>query len=279
LSTRRCTRVIIVLCLMIVLGGCGKNIPAISPALLESKMSVLLITNENLAETTKSTLASTLLTWRDTHHISFDWMANTVALQEQQLTQIKSTPYNYIIVIGNELSRHMVTHASSFPEKRWILLDDAITAGDSSLQAKNVFWKQTTGGFIEKQWDEWVKQQQVLGKSIEWITDSNNPIPSLWAPSEEAETISLADAQGWFSQFQTQVRQHGPNWIALYTSLDTTNLQRVKALKVPVMDISATSIEVQWSVVLPFLQQYITNNQWVAGIQSYTAPEIQVSKP
>lgn len=279
MSTIRYTWGVYVLCLMIVLGGCGKNIPEINPALLESKMSVLLISKENLADSTKSAMTTTLLSWRDTHHIPFDWMANTTALQEQQLIQIKSMPYNYIIVIGNDLNRQIIPLAVSLPDKKWILLDDAIAPAGPALQAKNVFWKQTGEGFIEKQWDEWVKQQQLLGKSIEWITSSINPIPSLWVPSEEAETISLVDAEGWFSQFQTQVKQHGPSWIALYSSLDAASLQRVKSLKVPIMDISATSIELQWIIILSALQQSIIDNQWVAGIQSYTPQEFQIKKP
>ncbi|NHN28314.1 hypothetical protein [Paenibacillus agricola] len=279
MSTIRYKWIILVVCLLLVLGGCGKSIPAINPALLDSKMSVLLISKPNLAEATVSTLTATLLSWRDTHHISFDWMANTEALQEQQLTQIKSMPYNYIIVIGNDLNRQILPLATTLTEKKWFFLDDAIATVDPSLQATNVSWKQTDEGFMEKQWNEWVKQQQVLGKSIEWVTMSSKPIPSLWAPSEEAETISLTDAQGWFPQFQNQVKQHGPSWIALYAPVDAASLQRIKALKVPIMDMASTSIEVQWSIILPALQQTMSNNLWAAGIQSYTPTEIQIVNP
>jgi hypothetical protein len=278
LSTMKGIRIIIVICLIIVLGGCGKNIPVISPALLDSKMSVLLISTENLVDSTKSALTTTLLSWRDTYHIDFDWMANTTVLREQQLAQIKSTPYNYVIVIGNDLNRQIMSIASSFPDKKWILLDDALAVSETLPRVENVYWKQTGEGFMEKQWDEWVGQQQALGKSIEWVTFSTNPIPSLWAPSEEADTISLSDAEGWFPQFQTQVKQHSPNWIVLYSPLDATALSRVKSLKVPIMDMSATSIEVQWSVIFAALQQSITNNQWASGIQSYTTTEIKVLK-
>ncbi|SFL44918.1 hypothetical protein SAMN03159341_106116 [Paenibacillus sp. 1_12] len=275
----RWTTGLLTLCILFVLGGCGKNIPAIDPALLESKVSVLIISKEQISDTTKSTLQNAFLSWRDSHHIAFDWMADTAVLTDLQITALKNRPYTYIIVIGNELNRQVWPIAASLPSKKWILLDDTVSVDNPPITDKHIVWKQTEQNFMEKQWEEWVKQQQVLGKSIEWVTIGSKPIPSLWAPSEEAETISLSDAEGWFPQFQNQVRRHGPSWIAVYSPLDANSLQRVKNLKVPVVDMTAVSIELQWGNILTSILQTIESKAWVNGSLAYTSQEIQIVKP
>jgi predicted transcriptional regulator len=279
LITKKWITAILSLFILVMTSACGKNIPDIDPVLMQSKLSVLLVTKANLADSTKAELQNTLNSWRDEHHIAYDWMPDVAALQEQQQVQIKSVPYNYIVVIGNELSRQVYPLASQLKDKKWILLDDAVSSGQQPINDKHIIWKQSGEGFMEKQWGEWVKQQQVLGKRIEWITDSSNPIPSLWAPSEEAETISLSDADGWFPQFQLQLKQHGPDWVAIYSPLDPNMLQRVKNLRVPIMNIAATSMELQWNTQLSSILQSIENNQWTSGQQEYTLQEIQIIKP
>ncbi|WP_143101053.1 hypothetical protein [Paenibacillus sp. 1_12] len=279
MSKMRWTTGLLTLCILFVLGGCGKNIPAIDPALLESKVSVLIISKEQISDTTKSTLQNAFLSWRDSHHIAFDWMADTAVLTDLQITALKNRPYTYIIVIGNELNRQVWPIAASLPSKKWILLDDTVSVDNPPITDKHIVWKQTEQNFMEKQWEEWVKQQQVLGKSIEWVTIGSKPIPSLWAPSEEAETISLSDAEGWFPQFQNQVRRHGPSWIAVYSPLDANSLQRVKNLKVPVVDMTAVSIELQWGNILTSILQTIESKAWVNGSLAYTSQEIQIVKP
>jgi predicted transcriptional regulator len=270
---------IIGLYIILLISGCGKNIPDIDPALMQSKLSVLVITKTNLPDTTKTELQKTLISWRDAHHIAYDWMPDVAELQEPQLNKIKATSYNYIIIVGNALNRQVYPLASQLQDKRWVLLDDAVSSGQLPITDKHIIWKQSGEGLMEKQWGEWVKQQQVLGKAIEWVTASSNPIPSIWAPSEEAETISLSDVEGWFTQFQTQVRQHGPDWVVIYSPLDSNTIQRIKNLRVPIMNIAATSMDLQWGAILTSLLQSIENNQWVSGIQFYNPLEIQVIKP
>ncbi|WP_240417601.1 hypothetical protein [Paenibacillus periandrae] len=279
MSKKRWTTGLFTLCILFVLGGCGKNIPAIDPAVLESKVSVLIISKEHISDAAKSTLQNTWISWRDSHHIAFEWMADTAVLKEPQITALKTRPYTYIIVIGNELTRQVAPIASTLPDKRWVLLDDTVSVDNPPVTDKHIVWKQTGQGFMDKQWDEWVKQQQILGKSIEWVTVGARPIPSLWAPSEEAETIGISDAEGWFPQFQNQVRRHGPSWIAVYSPLDASTLQRVKNLKVPVIDMTAVSIELQWSTLLSSILQSIETRTWVNGNQEYTSQEIQIIKP
>jgi hypothetical protein len=266
----------LIFCLWV--SGCGKNMPEIDPVLLQSKTSVLVISKKGLSEPAAALIQKTLGSWRDVQHISYEWMKDLPVLEEEQLSKIKSTAYDYVIVVGNDLTRQAAENAGGITDKKWVLLDDALSS-PTSINSPHILWKQTGEGFTEKQWQEWVKQQQVMGKRIEWVTNSNTAIPSVWAPSEEAETISLSDAEGWYPQFQHQVRQHGPDWIVVYAPLEASFLQRMKALQVPVMNISATSINLQWETLLASLLDSIQNKQWNPGVLTYTMQELSVTKP
>ncbi|OXM84736.1 hypothetical protein CF651_19725 [Paenibacillus rigui] len=266
--------------LMLLLSGCGKNIPAMDPALLQSKLSVLLISKPNLPENTRTTFAKTLLSWRDNEKISYEWIPDVSTLQEQHINKIKSTAYDYIIVVGSELTVQAQPYAAQIPDKKWVLLDDSISGTNTPvLQDKQTLWKQTGANFMQQQWDDWVRQEQNQGKIIEWVTTNNRAIPSTWAPSEEAEYISYSDADGWYAPFQTLVRQHGPNWIAIYSPVDATLLQRMKNLQVPIMNMSTTAIALNWDVVFAGLLDQMKKQQWTPGLQNYTTQEIQVKKP
>ncbi|WP_379370598.1 MULTISPECIES: hypothetical protein [unclassified Paenibacillus] len=266
------------ICLVLFISACGKNIPTINPQLLQSKQSVLVITTPGLNESTAALFQKTLLAWRDTNHIAFEWLPNVAAIENPLVEKIKTSPYDYIIVIGNTLTSQAATQAAALADKKWILLDDAISQSTVPISGEHIVWKQTGQGFLEKQWQEWVKQQQVIGKRLEWVTTSTNPIPSIWAPSEEAEYISLSDAEGWYPPFQSQVRQHGPDWLVVYSPLEATVLQRMKALQVPIMNISATTINVQWEFVMTAVLNQL-QKQWTPGLQAYQNEEITVIKP
>ncbi|WP_282941924.1 hypothetical protein [Paenibacillus sp. RC67] len=280
MSTLRWARYLIVMvCTLLIVSGCGKNIPAIDPVVLQNKLSVLVIMKPNIKESTKSTFAKTLLSWRDTQSIAFEWMPDVTAISEEQANKIQSVAYDYIIVVGNELNQQILPYAQTVPDKKWILIDDALSQNTVELSAANIEWKQTGPGFMENQWGDWVKQQQAMGKTLEWVTVSTNPIPSIWAPSEEAERISLSNAEGWYPQFQQQVKQHAPDWLVVYSPLESSVLQRMKNLPAPIMNMAATTIDVKWDIVLPALLAQMQNKQWKAGIQAYTPQEVQVTKP
>lgn len=281
MSTLRWTKwMLTTVCLLLLLSGCGKNIPEIDPALLQSKLSVLVISKPNLSEPVRSTFSKALLSWRDNEKVSYEWLTDVSTLQEQHINKIKSTDYDYIIVVGNELTAQSLPYTAQIPDKKWILLDDALSVNNvQALNNNQTLWKQTGSGFMQEQWNDWVRQEQLQGKTIEWVTTNNRPIPSAWAPSEEAEYISYSDADGWYAPFQTQVRQHSPNWIVVYSALDASVLQRMKNLQVPIMNMSSTSIDVNWEVVLAGLLDQMKQKQWKPGLQNYTLQEMQVKKP
>ncbi|MFE5319533.1 hypothetical protein ACFQ88_12575 [Paenibacillus sp. NPDC056579] len=280
MSTWRWARwITVIISMLLVVSGCGKNIPEIDPALAQSKLSVLVMTKPNLQETTKSAIQKTLLAWRNTQHIAFEWMPDVASISEDQTNKLKSVTYDYIIVVGNELNRQVLPVASAIADKKWFLLDDAISYDTPAVSAPNISWRQSGPALMENQWAEWVKQQQVIGKTIEWVTVSTNPIPSLWAPSEEAERISLSDAEGWYPQFQNQVKQHGPSWIVVYSPLENSTLQRMKNLQVPIMNMASTTTELKWDAVFAGLLNQMQNKQWNAGLNGYDPQEFQVNKP
>ncbi|PZE22388.1 hypothetical protein [Paenibacillus xerothermodurans] len=262
---------------ILLLTGCGKNIPEIDPALLQKKHSLLVITKQGLPPESAAIIQKNLTQWRNTQHIAFEWMQSVGAIDQQAISNILSAPYDYVIVIGSDLARQAAGAAVNLAEQKWILLDDSVTV-PMALDSSQIMWKQTGPGFMETQWQEWVKQQQVIGKTIEWVTQSNNPIPSLWAPSEEAEHISLSDAEGWYSEFQARVRQQRPDWIVVYSPLQDSLLQRMKSLHVPIMNMASTTVNLQWEIIFSRLLGYIQGG-WTPGVTQYNLEEITVSKP
>jgi hypothetical protein len=270
----------VVLCISMIVGlsACGKNIPAIDPQLLQNKSSILVITEAELPDTVKNTLDTTLHGWREKKNIAFEWLQNTNALTPEQITKIDTVPYDYILVAGHSLVQSALSAANQVTDKRWILLDDAVARQTSAVNTNNVVLKQVPESRLEVEWDEWVRQQLVSGRTIEWVTTSAYPIPSEWAPSEEAEYITIADADGWFPQFQFQARKHAPNWIAVYAPLDAAGLNRIKGLQFPVMNIAATRIELQWDAILSAQLELMEKNSWKSGSQPFADNEMKIVK-
>ncbi|MGF9711519.1 hypothetical protein [Paenibacillus naphthalenovorans] len=255
--------------------GCASQIPEIDPALLESKKSILVITGPEISDPVKNTLQSTLLEWREQKQTSFEWMQNASALTEEQLDHVRTRPYDMILVAGHELVRNVLPEAGKVPERNWLLLDDVIDRQAFAVSEQNISLKLVTEEQLQAEWDEWVRQQLVSGRNIEWVTTSAYPIPSEWAPSEEAEYISLADAEGWFSQLQYQVQANRPSWIAVYAPLEAAQLQRLNTLRVPVMNLASTRIELQWPGILTSVRDMLEQGRWQPGIQPYTNAEIK----
>ncbi|WP_210023449.1 MULTISPECIES: hypothetical protein [unclassified Paenibacillus] len=265
-----------VLSMALMLAGCGKQIPEIDPALLNSKASILVMTGPELPDNVKNTLQSTLLEWRDHKQTSFEWMQSTSALTEEQLNQIKARPYDVILVVGHTLVHHVLPAAKQVPERKWVMLDDVIARQSFALDDQHISLKLVTEERFHAEWDEWVRQQLVSGRTIEWVTTSAYPIPSEWAPSEESEMISLADAKGWFTQFQNQVRSNRPSWIAVFAPLEASQLQRLNSMQVPVMNMASTQIELLWPGILTSVREMMDQGQWSAGIQPYSNTEIKI---
>ncbi len=260
------------------LAGCGKNIPSIDPALLQSKPSLLVVTEPNLAPDTKQRLQAALVDWRDHHQTAFDWFADVSTLSEEQLEAIRFHAYDYIVVAGHELVQATLPQAEQIGNRKWILLDDQVVRQTLSIQGSHIMVKSVLESQLRGEWDEWVRQQLVSDRAIEWVTTSAYPIPSEWAPSEEAEYVSLADAEGWYSQLQFQVRSHGPAWIVVFAPLEKSQLQRIRGLQVPVVNMAQTTVELNWNEILVTLRNNLSNQAWTPGLQPYEQREAVVKK-
>ncbi|UUZ85982.1 hypothetical protein LJK88_22625 [Paenibacillus sp. P26] len=264
--------------ILLSVSGRGKNLPVLTTEQLQNKMSVLVVSGSEPPRPVADMLQKTLIAWRDQKQISFEWMVKTDSLSPEQLNKINERPYDYIIVLGHNVVANVLPSAKQITSRKWVLLDDMIGGSPDGVNSSNILLKAVPADRIRSEWDEWVKQQQITGRGIEWVTNSSRPIPSDWAPSEEAETISLTDAQGWYPQFQTQVRQHGPSWIVLYAPVDDAILQRMKNLQVPIMNIAATSLQLQWDAILAGLEQMMEKKTWAPGTQTYTEQEMRILK-
>lgn len=263
---------------VLALSGCGRNLPVLTAEQLQNKLTVLVVTGTDMQEPLATTLQKTLAAWRDTKQISYEWMQKTDSFSAEQVGKLQQRPYDYIIVLGHTPVQGTLAAAKALPAHKWIFIDDGLGAPQGDIVEKHIVYRGIPSGRVQQEWDEWVKQQQVSGRAIEWVTNAANPIPSAWAPSEEAETISLTDANGWYPQFQSQVRSHGPSWIVLYSPVDPSTIQRMKNLQVPIMNMAATSVQLQWDVLLSSLQRTMETKSWTPGFQPFAEGEMRVSK-
>lgn len=258
--------------------GCGRNLPVLTAEQLQNKLTVLVVTGSDLKEPALTTVHNTLDVWRDTKQISYEWMQKADSFSPEQLNKIQERPYDYIIVLGHTPVQGTLAAAKPLSTHKWVFIDDGLAGPAGEIAEKHLVYRSIPAGRLQQEWNEWVKQQQVSGRAIEWVTSSANPIPSDWAPSEEAETISLTDADGWYPQFQSQVRKHGPSWIVLYAPVDASFVQRMKNLQVPIMNMAATSVELQWDALLSSVQQMMEKKTWTPGVQPFTENEMRILK-
>lgn len=260
------------------LAGCGKNIPDIDPVLLQNKHALLVVTEPNMPPDTKQRLQASLQSWRDNDQTVYDWFTDVSSLSEEQLETIRSRPYDYIVVVGHSLVQATLPQAEQITNRKWILLDDQVARQSWSVQGSHIMVKSILESQLRSEWDEWVRQQLVSERAIEWVTTSAYPIPSEWAPSEEAEYVSLADSAGWFTQLQFQVRSHSPAWIVVFAPLENNQLQRLRGLQVPVVNMAQTTVELNWNEILVTLRNSFSSQAWTPGLQPYEQREAVVKK-
>lgn len=261
------------------LAGCGSSIPAIEPALLQQKISLLVITGPGYPEQADESLTQTLLSWRSKHGITFERWKDVDALGEERQTAIRSKAYDYIVVVGSQLAGQVVQEANAAPDKRWVLLEDSLRGEGTALALPgNVSHRVVSSDLLETLWNDWVVEQQESGRVLEWVTTAEYPIPSSWAPSEEAEYVNLADVEGWFPALRSQVSRHRPSYLVVYAPLDAAALQQLQSLRVPMMNLSAASVQIRWDAVYGTLLSDMLNGGWKAGVKPYSESELSASR-
>lgn len=261
------------------LAGCGSTIPAIEPALLQQKISLLVMTGPGYPEQADESLTQTLLSWRSKQGITFERWKNVDALGEEQRAAIRSKAYDYVVVVGSQLAGQVVQEANAAPDKRWVLLDDSLRGEGAALALPgNVSHRVVSSDLLETLWDDWVAEQQAAGRVLEWVTTAEYPIPSSWAPSEEAEYVSFADAEGWFPALRSQVARHRPSYLVVYAPLDDAALQQLQSLKVPMINMAAASVQIRWDAVYGTLLGDMLGGGWKAGVKPYGESELSASR-
>ncbi|MNI46932.1 hypothetical protein D3C73_1014200 [compost metagenome] len=111
------------------------------------------------------------------------------------------------------------------------------------------------------------------------MTRAVNPIPSAWAPSEEADHIVLLDNnEQWLQQLTFQVKQHASKWIVFHTPVEEAMIQKAKTIGVPVIDLSTFMVDLNWDVILTGELEKIRQGSWKPGLLSYTAQELKQIK-
>ncbi|MEK8130162.1 hypothetical protein WMW72_19850 [Paenibacillus filicis] len=264
--------------LMILCTACGKQIPKIDPALLQSKSSLLVVTDPTLSADARQRLQNALTEWRNTKQLAFEWIPDVTSLTAEQLDKIKTTAYDYVFVAGHSLVQSTLPQAEEITNRKWLMMDNQVLRQTLAVKGSHITLKAVQESRLRSEWEEWVRQQIVSDRAIEWVTTSAYPIPSEWAPAEEAETIHLADAEGWQQQFQFAVKAHRPAWIAAFAPLDAAQLQRLRSAQVPVVDMNKTIVDLQWNELLLSLQQTMSTGTWKPGLQPYEEREIRIQK-
>ncbi|MDD9270354.1 hypothetical protein ACFPES_25180 [Paenibacillus sp. GCM10023248] len=249
---------------------------------MDKKLSVLMLSSASLSDTAKQSVGNALQRWRNVNFIAYDWFKDLNAIDDAVLAKLKASSYDYIYVIGNDLfpSANAVIQ-QGLTTGKWTLvqskLDPAGTANGAIDQAA---FLQIDAGQIEGLKTKWIQDLLAQNVTVEWVTRSDRPIPSEWAPSEESDHIVLLDNnEQWFQQLSFQTRQHSASWIIFYSPATEAQLQRAKTLGVSVIDVSnALSADLNWDQILENRLAVMVNHSWQKGSLSYNAQELTTLK-
>lgn len=269
-----------VLLMLILLTACGtRGIPVIGQEQLNGKLAVLMITAAGLTDSTKQTIDATLHGWRESEKITFEWLKDIKELDEGLLAKIRSRTYDYIFVVGNSLYEASAKEAVLDKNSKWTLLQEAWGTDISPASLESAAWRHLDVAHTDLLKDEWVKQQMKENVSLEWVTRAANPIPSAWAPSEEADHIVMLDQnEQWQQQLIYQIREHNSKWIVFYTAADQATLQKAKNIGIPVKDLTVFSAYLNWETILASQLAIMKQNSWKPGSHVYSGQEVKELK-
>ncbi|MGO4500460.1 hypothetical protein AB4114_31805 [Paenibacillus sp. 2RAB27] len=278
------TRLLLILTLLLsLLAGCGnRGIPVIKQELLDQKMSVLMLSSSGLSASAKDVLGQTLKNWRDGNSIAYEWVKDLNALDDNVDSKLKSKTYDYIYVVGNELFPSANEKmALGLTTGKWTFLQSQpFTEGSAITVNEQASLLQLDLQQMETMKNKAIQDLLFQNAVIEWVTQSERPIPSAWAPSEEADHIVLLNNNNqWFQQLTFQVHQHRAAWVIFYSPVSEDQLQRAKSLGVSVMDFAgALSADLNWTQIFDNRLAMMKTHAWQKGIQNYNPQELKELK-
>jgi hypothetical protein len=275
--------ILISLIMILLFTACGFALPEAPTSIVELKKSVLVLTDPTMDVKTQDIIKKTLNQWKQTNLIAYEWIQHVNVVDNLLIQKINRTPYSYIIVLGNALQPTGLAAAAKVQDKRWIMLSNGLNPKLGTVPPPdNVSLYLIKPIDPAEQWASWVNQQFTLGASILWVTRTNEPIPTQWAPSEEADHILFIDQfldPAWFNQLSFQVRSIKPNWIVLYTALESATVQRISSLGIPIVDFRATSTFTwNWDAVLAEQLAVIHSNRFDKGIRYYNPQQVNINQ-
>ncbi|WNR46710.1 hypothetical protein [Paenibacillus roseipurpureus] len=263
--------------------GCGdRGIPVIKQELLDKKLSVLMLTSSALTASSKEAIAQSLKDWQDSNAIAFDWVKDLNALNEDVTTKLKTKSYDYIYVAGNELfpSANETLQSSQSSAKWTFLQSQPFAVGTGNAVSDQATLLQVDTQQLETMKNKSVQDLVFQPLAIEWVTRSDRPIPSTWAPSEEADHIVLLDNNPqWYQQLSFQILQHHASWVIFYSPADADQMQKVKNMGVSVMDFAgAVTAELNWPQIMNNRLAVMKSKSWKSGVQNYNVQELKELK-
>ncbi|UKS29822.1 hypothetical protein LOZ80_13160 [Paenibacillus sp. HWE-109] len=270
--------VLFILFILIVTGCGNRGIPVIKQDVMDKKVSVLMLSSSSLSDAAKQSIGQALLNWRGEHFIAFDWIKDVNSLDDSVGAKLKANTYDYIYVIGNELigpANGLI--AQGLTTGKWTLLQSQLDSnGSVSTVSDQASTWQIDAQQVENLKSKRIQELLAQRATVEWVTRSDRPIPSVWAPSEEADHIVLLDNNDqWFQQLSFQTKQHFANWVIFYTPVTEAQVQKAKTLGVSVLDISnALSAELNWTEILNNRLAMMTNHGWQKGSFPYNEKEL-----
>lgn len=266
---------------MLILASCNRTIPAASMEQLKEKKSVLLITAASVSKEENDQIGSTLQTEAMANKIAFEWVNQATEFDKTLSERTAAKPYDRVLVVGEELFEGAVEAAKTDTTKRFSLFQANHNLVPASVpDLANLRLNGLDGNRFIAEWDGWVKTQRELGSNILWINRTQAPVPAQWAPSEEADMIFTIDQfpdNEWFSQLSYQTRNIQANWIVLYSSVDSAIVNRIKTLRLPLLDMNGgLSVSYAWDGIIKEELRKTKSEEWKSGTVVYTDQEAQV---
>lgn len=257
--------------------GCGRTLPAIDAATLDSRKAALILAGPSLTPEETEEIRRAAVDKAAGDKTALEFVANSSTNQDELASIIGNGKFDSIIGAGSELTPPLSQLAAASPDIRFVVLTNGVSAAVPAQFPANMLLKKLDDTLKTGLWDNWVQLQKASGLTILWIQKTGFPVPAEWSPSEEADKVLSLDiypGDTWFPQLTYQISAVKPNLIALYTAVDDAVLAKIKTLKLPVVDtVGGLSAQYRWGNIVPGVIASSLGPAPKAGIELYTAEE------
>lgn len=262
--------------------GCGRTLPAIDAATLESRKAVLVLAGASLTPEETEEIRKVAGEKAAAGKIALEFVANSSTNPDDLASIIGKGKFDSIIGAGSEWTAPLSQLAGHTPDTRFVVLGNAVSADVPPEMPANMLLKKMDDTRKTDLWDNWVQLQKASGLTVLWIQKTGSPVPAEWSPSEEADKVLSLDiypGDTWFPQLTYQISAVKPNIIALYTTVDDAILAKIKTLKLPIVDtVGGLSAQYRWENILPEVLASSLGSAPKGGTELYTAEEAELNR-